>query len=162
MTDYESRFPDIEQRREAERLYDAWHKAYNEWRDADNSLAVEHPSVEQKLREASEQREAAIEALEAEYQLVIRAIVAEFPEGAAVQALEAASDAACAAYENFGMALVDAEDDRALHCAVSGIPITEDDETMEFGELTILARAVLDDETLDGLRDPDEEIEEAA
>lgn len=105
-----SKITDLELREEAARLFEDWHKM-----DGDESSWVD-PSVAEKLR-----------LLDIEYYERRNAIVLGGPTSPC--------DLAQEAYQNFDSPeILGDEDGGAVRCALSGIPVWEDDEFLEDSE----------------------------
>lgn len=152
--DYAARVPNRAEREHAAQMFEAWQAA---------ELAAwgEPPAA------YTADQEAALRPLEAEYQRKRDELYewyrAEFDRIApkAVGAKRAAANAAQDAYEQVpGDAITEADDETALRCALSGVPIYDTDVTMDIGGRTVLACVLLDPDQIADLTADDEEEDE--
>ncbi len=157
--DYLARVPDIDERENAARLFEAMKAAEVEYRNTPEPGLTDEQNAELNalIEEYSKRRQAVYDWYDAE-----RARVWGSTQNAH---LEQAQEAATTAYENApGDPIAEGDDESiALRCALSGAPIYETDATVEIGGKAILACVLLTPEQIEALTaGDDDEIEEAA
>lgn len=165
-TDYLARVPDVADREESARLYEAMRAAEHESRRAkDAQWQAEVSGVAQEelaaLRQAYETKRDELSAwLDGERARILGT--------GTTHEVEAAEDAAISAYEDApGGSIMEGDDGLPLRCALSGAPLWESDQIVEFGGQSILACVLLSPEQIEALGggaddEDDDEIEDAA
>lgn len=164
--DYAARVPDLAERENAAALFEAAaaaDEAYERHRRA--SWGVEKPQEQvvamRELRDEYERRRTDLAMwFEGERQRIVG--VTELDR------LEEAANAAHQAYQEAtgGAMLEDDDGGRAVRCALSGVPLYEQDEIIEIGGKQILATVLLTPEQISALtaedHEDEDEVEEAA
>lgn len=158
--DYAARVPDRAEREEAARLFDAMCAAENAVHDVGRRNRPPFaPEVEAALRD--------LRRIYAEKSTELRQWF-DTEEARIVpdeqSPLDAAAEAACAAYEAAaGDAVLSDVDDIVIRCALSGVPLYDTDHTVEINSKLVLASLVLSPEQIELLTaDDEDELEDAA
>lgn len=158
--DYAAKIPDVAERENAARLFEAMCAAEEAAHQARYAGPAMSPETEAALRELRKTYNAKRDEIHSWFEAEQKRIAPEqqCPHEAAAEAAAAAYDAAP------GEPIVDDGDEKALRCALSGVPIYETDTTVEIGGKVILASLLLSDEQIEALTADDEEevFEDAA
>ncbi len=158
--DYLARVPDLQERENAARLFEAMKAAEKALAEATEppETPAQTEAIAVLLGERSKKRREVEDWFDVEF--------AKIRGPDPLDDLERADREAAAAYsEAPGDAIEEDSDGAALRCALSGAPIYETDETVDLGGKPILACVLLTPEQIEALTaedDSDDEIEEAA
>lgn len=144
----DSKVPDADIRRQAAALYMAWYKAdqaYDAHVEAHDTMRLSD-DVEARIAAIEDACHAQVHVLRAASESEISAIrEAAVPGSAAIEAqLKAVADAASDAYDEFDSSAIELDaDGHPVLCALSGVPIFEDDEVLRDDAGQVVLRSVV-------------------
>ena len=150
--DYAARVPDRDVREEAARLWG-------------NLVTASEARADAEGVDMSDDVRTELAAADAAYQEAVAAAQRIHSEtcnrlmGPAIATAQAAEDAAQAAYDQHeGLSVLVDDDDEVIRCALSGVPLYNDDQVLETpdGNFKVLASLVLPDFVLAQIREEDE------
>ncbi len=160
--DYAAKVTDLAEREEAARLFEAFAKASTAYDATFNDDSLTEEQNAQLDAEYDKFRAARLK-LEAEYDAAVTTIRSSFGGNADVARLKAEKESTERAYHEHPSSAVLTEDDEAVtRCALSGAPLYEDDDVIEYGDHRILAHLVIPDHLIEVEDEADVEIEDAA
>lgn len=161
--DWSEYVTNIPEREEAANLLANLTEASEAWREALMDGPIVSDESMRALSAIDDECREAIAKIRADAESRRDAIYARDPEGMKFRELEKARDAAQDAYNDHPLALAEDDEGRPLYCALSGIPITDDDETVtvDSNGLTVIARLCLPAEVIEASGSDAEETEDA-
>lgn len=158
--EYRARIADIAEREEGARLYLAMKVADEAFDQAYQNDRFESPEVSAGIDELNCERRRRQQELDVWYDAEYTRIAGPDPMANARNA----ADAALTAYHDApGSAIAEDDDGGVMRCALSGVPLYDDDDTITIGEATVLAALFVPGDVIAELRDDGEDdIEESA
>lgn len=158
--EYAAKVSDLAEREEAAKLFEAFAAAATAYEAAFNDDSLTPEQNAQLDAEYDKFRSSRMK-LEAEYDAAVTALRASFGSNADVARLKADKESTERAYHDHPSSAVMTEDDETVvRCALSGAPLYDDDDVVEYGDHRILAHLVIPGHLIDV--EADVEIEDAA